>query len=108
MTSIGPLSQNNETPASAGQAPAGQTRAATAASAQANSAGAKQPSAIAEAATVSSDAVTAAQLLAAARSSTGIDQAAVQKIKTQIQSGTYNIPPDKVATSILTALNGLS
>jgi flagellar biosynthesis anti-sigma factor FlgM len=103
MTPIGPLSQNPET-----AAPAGQSKAASAASAQANNAATKHASASAEAVTVSSDAVTAAQLLAAARASTGVDQAAVQSIKSQIQAGTYNVSPDKLATSISTALNGIS
>jgi flagellar biosynthesis anti-sigma factor FlgM len=103
MTSIGPPSQNPET-----AAPAGQAKAAAAASVQANQAAAKHASATADAVTVSKDAVTAAQLLTAARNSSGVDQAAVQSLKSQIQAGTYNVSPEKLATSISTALNGIS
>jgi len=103
MTPIGSVSSNPETTAQAGQA--GGTSAA---SAKTSAASAQQATASAEAVTVSSDASTTAQLLSAARSADGIDQQAVQTLKAQIQSGTYNIPPDKLATSIATALNGIS
>jgi len=102
MTPIGPLSQTPETAASAGQA-----TAASATSSKATQTAAKQTS-TAEAVTVSKDAVTAAQLLTAARHSDGVDHTAVQSLKNQIQAGTYNVAPDKLAASITTALNGIS
>jgi flagellar biosynthesis anti-sigma factor FlgM len=102
MTSIGSISPNPETVASAGQLNGASATSAKSASST------KQATASGEAVTVSADAMTAAQLLTAARNSDGIDQAAVQNLKSQIQAGTYNIPPDKLATSISTALNGIS
>ena len=104
MAPIGPLSQNPET-----AAPAAKANGTSATSAKtASAAAAKQSTASTEAVTVSSDAKTTAQLLTAARNSDGIDQAAVQNLKSQIQSGTNNVPPEKLATSIVTALNGIS
>jgi flagellar biosynthesis anti-sigma factor FlgM len=104
MTPIGPLSQIPDT-----AAPAAQASGASAASAKTAATAATKQSAVGgEAVTLSSDAQTTAQLLTAARNSDGIDQATVQSLKSQIQSGTYNVPPDKLATAIVTALNGIS
>jgi len=103
MTSIGSVSSNPETAALAGQA-----SGASATSVKSSSASAQQAASSAEAVTVSSDATTTAQLLTAARNADGVDQQAVQQLKNQIQNGTYNIPPDKLATSIAAALNGIA
>jgi len=102
MTSIGYLPSNPETAALAGQ-----SAGTSATSAKVSGTSAQQGAGNAEAVTVSSDATNTAQLLTAARNANGIDQQAVQQLKSQIQSGTYSIPPDKLATSIATALNGL-
>ena len=103
MTPISPLSKN---PEASEQAP--QANAALAASATADAAAAKHAPANSDAVTVSKDALIAAQLLAAARNSDGVDQAAVDRLKSQIQSGTYHVAPEKLAAALSTALNGIS
>jgi flagellar biosynthesis anti-sigma factor FlgM len=57
-----------------------------------------------EAVTLTSDAKTSTDLLQAAREAAGIDLQAVQSLKAQIIAGTYQIPPAKLAASIIAAL----
>jgi flagellar biosynthesis anti-sigma factor FlgM len=58
-----------------------------------------------EAVTLTPDAQTSTALLEAARDATGIDQQAVQSLKAGIISGTYQVPPESLAASIVTALS---
>ena len=66
-------------------------------------AGAAAPSG--EAVTLTRDAQTSRNLLEAARAASGIDQQAVQSLKAEITSGAYQVPPENLATSIVTALS---
>lgn len=61
-----------------------------------------------EAVTVSADAITTTQLLGAARNANGIDQAAVQQLRTAIQNGTYNVSPESLAGAMGNALKEAS
>ncbi|HQT47190.1 MAG: flagellar biosynthesis anti-sigma factor FlgM [Acidocella sp. 20-63-7] len=54
--------------------------------------------------TLSAAAQTSTQLLNAARNSDGINHAAVAQIRSAIQSGTYNVAPEKLAQAIATVL----
>jgi len=54
--------------------------------------------------TLTPDAQTSADLLEAARAAAGVDHQAVQGLKAQIMSGTYDVPPENLAASIVAAL----
>lgn len=54
--------------------------------------------------TLTPHAQASAQLLDAARAATGVDGQAVQTLRTAIQTDTYNVPAENLATSILAAL----
>jgi flagellar biosynthesis anti-sigma factor FlgM len=71
------------------------------------SAGATADGAVAsgEAVTLTAEAQTSTALLEAAREATGVDPQAVQSLKAQIMAGTYQVPPAKLAASIVTALS---
>ena len=58
-----------------------------------------------EAVTLTPDAQTSADLLEAARAASGIDHASVQSLKAEIISGTYQVPPENLAASIVAALS---
>ncbi|MDE8345201.1 MAG: flagellar biosynthesis anti-sigma factor FlgM [Acidocella sp.] len=58
----------------------------------------------AEAATISVAAQVTTQMLNAARDSAGIDHAAVNKIRTALQNGQYNVTPETLAQAIATVL----
>jgi flagellar biosynthesis anti-sigma factor FlgM len=60
-----------------------------------------------EAVTLTQDAQTSTDLLEAARAAPGIDQQAVQSVKDAIGSGTYQVPPENLAASIVAALKEL-
>jgi flagellar biosynthesis anti-sigma factor FlgM len=77
--------------ASAAVAPAAAPPTATAASAG-------------EEVTVSADAATTTQLLEAARGADGVNQGAVQQLRSAIQSGTYQVSPSVLAKAISSAL----
>ena len=51
-------------------------------------------------ATITPTAQLQAQLLASARGASGIDQGAVTQLSAAINSGTYNLPADKLASAI--------
>jgi flagellar biosynthesis anti-sigma factor FlgM len=51
-------------------------------------------------ATITQTAQLQAQLLASARSASGINQAAVTRLSAAINSGSYNVPADKLASAI--------
>jgi len=70
------------------------------ASSQANTVAA---SAGGEAVTVSSDATFSTDLLNAARSSDGIDHAAVARLSTAMQNGSYNVSPEDLAGAMINA-----
>ncbi len=53
---------------------------------------------------VSADAATTTQLLEAARGADGVNQSAVQQLRSAIQSGTYQVSPSALAKSISGAL----
>ena len=55
--------------------------------------------------TLTPDAQTSADLLEAARTASGIDHNAVQSLKTQINAGTYEVPPETLAASIQAAIS---
>ena len=57
-----------------------------------------------EAVTLTPDARTSTELLEAARAAEGSDQDAVQSLKSQIASSTYQVPPEKLAAAIVAAL----
>lgn len=57
-----------------------------------------------EAVTVSADAQTRIQLLDAARTAPGIDSQRISQTRNAIQSNSYNVPPEDLATAIATAL----
>ncbi len=57
-----------------------------------------------EAVTLTPDAQASADLLETARKASGIDQQAVQSLKAEITSGTYQVPPETLAASIVAAL----
>jgi flagellar biosynthesis anti-sigma factor FlgM len=57
-----------------------------------------------EAVTITPNAQSSADLLEAARAATGTDQQAVQSLKADILSGSYQVPPDNLAASIVAAL----
>jgi phosphopantetheine adenylyltransferase len=69
-----------------------------------NPAGAAASTAGLEAVTVSAEAQTRTQLLDAARTSPGIDQPAIAQARTAIQSNSYNVAPQALATAIAGAL----
>ena len=54
--------------------------------------------------TLTPDAQTSADLLEAARTASGVDHNAVQSLRTQINAGTYEVPPETLAASILAAI----
>ncbi|GLR67502.1 hypothetical protein GCM10010909_21830 [Acidocella aquatica] len=62
------------------------------------------PPAQTDSVTLSAAAQTSTQLLGAARASEGINHAAVVQIRGALQSGTYNVPPEKLAQAIATVL----
>ena len=62
----------------------------------------------AEQVSLSSDAAAGTQLLDAARNAEGVDPATVQKVKTAIQNGTYDVSPDKLAQSIIGAMKEMT
>jgi anti-sigma28 factor (negative regulator of flagellin synthesis) len=57
-----------------------------------------------EAVTLTPDAQTSADLLEAARAAAGLDHQAVQGLKAEIMSGTYEGPAENLAASIVAAL----
>ncbi len=57
-----------------------------------------------EAVTLTPDAQTSTELLEAARAAPDVDQQAVDSLKADIGSGTYQVPPKALATSIVVAL----
>jgi flagellar biosynthesis anti-sigma factor FlgM len=57
-----------------------------------------------EAVTLSPNAQAAAQLLAAAQASDGIDTKTVSSLKTALQNGSYNVAPEDLAQAIATVL----
>jgi flagellar biosynthesis anti-sigma factor FlgM len=57
-----------------------------------------------EAVTLTPDAQTSTELLEAARAASGMDHQAVQALKAEIISGTYQVPPENLAASIVAAL----
>jgi flagellar biosynthesis anti-sigma factor FlgM len=57
-----------------------------------------------EAVTLTPNAQTSADLLEAARAAAGVDHQAVQALKAEIASGTYQVPPENLAASIVAAL----
>jgi flagellar biosynthesis anti-sigma factor FlgM len=61
-----------------------------------------------EAVTLTPDAQTSADLLEAARAASGIDTQAVQSLKAGIASGSYQVPPENLAASIVAALTETS
>jgi negative regulator of flagellin synthesis FlgM len=61
-------------------------------------------SATGEAVTVSADAAATTQLLDAARGADGVDQKAVQQLRSAIQAGTYHVAPGALAKAISGAL----
>jgi flagellar biosynthesis anti-sigma factor FlgM len=61
-----------------------------------------------EAVTISDAATVSTNLLAAARSSDGIDHAAVQRLSSAIQNGTYNVSPDDLAGAMIGAAKARS
>jgi len=61
-----------------------------------------------EAVSVSADAQTMTQLLDGARSAGGVDQAAVQKLRSAVQGGTYNVSPETLARAIAGAFKEIS
>jgi flagellar biosynthesis anti-sigma factor FlgM len=62
----------------------------------------------AEIVSLSSDATTSTQLLHSARTADGVDPATVQRLKGAIQNGTYEVPPEKLAQSIIGALKEIT
>ncbi len=60
-----------------------------------------------EAVTLSAAAQTSTQLLNAARDASGVNQAAVDKIRTALQGGNYNVAPQDLAHAIVTVLKEL-
>jgi flagellar biosynthesis anti-sigma factor FlgM len=86
---------------SPGASPAAAPPSATSGTASAE-AGAAGPSR--EAVTLTPDAQTSTDLLEAARAAPDIDHQAVQSLKAQIASGTYQVPAESLATSIVVAL----
>jgi flagellar biosynthesis anti-sigma factor FlgM len=98
MTNISPLGQNS-LPLDSG-APPGNGGGKTA-DAGSNAASAAPQS---EAVTISQAAQTTTQLLNAARGASGVDQAAVQQIRTALQNGSYNVAPEDLAQAIATVL----
>jgi flagellar biosynthesis anti-sigma factor FlgM len=84
--------------------PIGSAAGAPAASppgASSSRAGAPAPSG--EAVTLTPDAQTSTDLLEAARSAPGVDYQAVQSLKAEIASGTYQVPSENLAASIVAA-----
>jgi flagellar biosynthesis anti-sigma factor FlgM len=57
-----------------------------------------------EAVTLSPNAQAAAQLLAAAQQSDGVDTKSVASIKAALQNGSYNVAPEDLAQAIATVL----
>jgi TRAP-type uncharacterized transport system substrate-binding protein len=57
-----------------------------------------------EAVTVSAEAQTRTQLLDAARIAPGINQPAISELRTAVQTNSYNIPAEDLATAIATAI----
>ncbi len=58
-----------------------------------------------EAVTLTSDAQTSADLLEAARTAEGVNHQAVQSLRNGIASGTYQVPPETLAASIIVSLS---
>jgi flagellar biosynthesis anti-sigma factor FlgM len=54
--------------------------------------------------TLSEAAQTTTQWLSAARDSNGVDQNAVERIRSALQNGSYNVPPEDLAQAIVTVL----
>jgi flagellar biosynthesis anti-sigma factor FlgM len=107
MTSA--VSSYSQTPGISDQVGSGtssRTQTPSGAASSVTSAG-SQPGAAAaagDAVTLTPDAQTSADLLEAARAATGVDHQAVQGLKAQIMSGTYDVPAETLAASIVTAL----
>jgi flagellar biosynthesis anti-sigma factor FlgM len=57
-----------------------------------------------ESVTLSAAALASTQVLASARSASGVDAASVAAIKAQIASGSYNVAPEDLAQAIATVL----
>lgn len=57
-----------------------------------------------EAVTITGTARASARLLDQARAADGIDHAAVAQLKTAIQSQSYNVPAEQLASSIVSAM----
>ncbi len=57
-----------------------------------------------EAVTLSAAAQTTTQLLSAARDADGVNQNAVQQIRSALAAGTYNVAPEDLAQAIATVL----
>lgn len=99
-------SRINSYPTSA-SLPATTEAAAPAVRSQARDAQPSAPAATAsagEAVTITDSARATAQLLDQARAADGIDHAAVNQLKTAVQSGSYTVPADTLAASITSAL----
>ena len=56
-----------------------------------------------EAVTLTPDAQTSTDLLEAARAAPDVDQQTVQSLKSEINSGTYQVPPERLAAAIIAA-----
>ncbi|HUW80872.1 MAG TPA: flagellar biosynthesis anti-sigma factor FlgM [Acidocella sp.] len=98
---ISPFSQ---TPMPAETNASGTSTASTKPLSSAPSAGSAAPPPQSEAVTLSAAAQTTTQLLSAARESNGINQTAVQQIRSALQAGTYNVTPETLAKAIATVL----
>jgi flagellar biosynthesis anti-sigma factor FlgM len=61
-----------------------------------------------EAVTISDAATFSTNLLASARASDGIDHAAVQRLSSALQNGTYNVSPGDLATALIGAAKAKS
>jgi flagellar biosynthesis anti-sigma factor FlgM len=69
----------------------------------ANTQAAGAETAAGEAVTVSADANTSTQLLDAARNADGMDDAAVQRLRSAVQGGTYDVSPQDLARAMTNA-----
>jgi flagellar biosynthesis anti-sigma factor FlgM len=105
MTSpISSYSQSQGLPDPIGSSNASSTAAPPGASATSSGTPADAAARSGEAVTITPNAQSSADLLVAARAATGTDQQAVQSLKADILSGSYQVPPDNLAASIVAAL----
>ncbi len=81
-----------------------ETTAPQAASSPAPPAASATPPAQTDSVTLSAAAQTSTQLLGAARAASGINHAAVAQLRGALQSGAYNVSPEKLAQAIATVL----